>query len=578
LKGELGVFQLDRGFQILLTGYPAVKEQLDLQKLGVRCFGQGAVLAGPAVENGSNSNNGSSNIDKTNSKSTKNTSTNNASTDTNTAKLSYVANPLTCPRLLFATIKCAVFRWGLFATLRDVFRIVVHLLIPWLRQEPYARMRAMLQWERGTTTSNQDRNVAAAVSNAGGTAKLQQPLLSGQSNNQNDPNANANPITTAHYLEHTLGISLGMRQEFLRPFFEAIYVSSLTQQSPAMFDFVLRALAFGGAALPKNGMGAVPQQLMEQILKNSRNRKDGGGIQTVVFHFEATVEKIVSLGNNEKPSHGQKSTSNQRSNTNGNSNCGGYSVVFTSPASGGKPTHATYDAVILAVEEPAARGILGEQENANHERVSNDTKTRNSECKSHTRSATFYFALPEEQLPVKEPLIVLQRYSPTEDTTGDSDGTESGKRMRICNVGFPSVVQSSYAPKGYHLAAVTVAEIADGRGSRGQTDAGDNCILFAPPTDWVLSQVAQLLNLPMSTTESWTHIRTYTLDYHQPMQVISNERAFQQQRLYPCLPVEAELVTEGGAVVCGDYTSHPTLDGAMRSGVRAGTLVADRLL
>lgn len=39
-------FQLDRGFQVLFTGYPAVRRELDLEALDLRRFTPGAVLAG----------------------------------------------------------------------------------------------------------------------------------------------------------------------------------------------------------------------------------------------------------------------------------------------------------------------------------------------------------------------------------------------------------------------------------------------------------------------------------------------------------------------------------------------------
>ncbi|MDJ1432667.1 NAD(P)/FAD-dependent oxidoreductase [Halostagnicola sp. A-GB9-2] len=40
-------FRLDRGFQVLFTGYPAVQRELDIEALELRRFAPGAVLAGP---------------------------------------------------------------------------------------------------------------------------------------------------------------------------------------------------------------------------------------------------------------------------------------------------------------------------------------------------------------------------------------------------------------------------------------------------------------------------------------------------------------------------------------------------
>ena len=68
-------------------------------------------------------------------------------------------------------------------------------------------------------------------------------------------------VTTAEYLTNFLHISKQMRENFLVPFFEAIFVSPIEAQNAAMFEFVLRNLALGRACLPRRGMRAVPEQL-----------------------------------------------------------------------------------------------------------------------------------------------------------------------------------------------------------------------------------------------------------------------------------------------------------------------------
>jgi phytoene dehydrogenase-like protein len=45
---EVDGFTLDRGFQVMFTSYPAVREELDLDRLGLRFFSPGATIARPA--------------------------------------------------------------------------------------------------------------------------------------------------------------------------------------------------------------------------------------------------------------------------------------------------------------------------------------------------------------------------------------------------------------------------------------------------------------------------------------------------------------------------------------------------
>lgn len=74
-------------------------------------------------------------------------------------------------------------------------------------------------------------------------------------------------------------------------------------------------------------------------------------------------------------------------------------------------------------------------------------------CKG-TSSCTWYFALPSPP-PVTEPLIVLNS---TLQKAADEDG------MRLVDVAFPSLVQPTYAPAGWDLAAVTVRGSGDKEG------------------------------------------------------------------------------------------------------------------
>lgn len=129
--------------------------------------------------------------------------------------LSVVAHPLKCPMLLLPTIRTAL-GWGLLGASMDVLRLL-RLAAGWLLSCPYSLFNA----ERSTES-------------------------------------------TDAFLRR-IGLSVTIVQSFLRPFFEAIYVSPLPQQSATMFRFVLRMLATGRACLPARGMRAVPEQLAASL-------------------------------------------------------------------------------------------------------------------------------------------------------------------------------------------------------------------------------------------------------------------------------------------------------------------------
>lgn len=175
-----------------------------------------------------------------------------------------------------------------------------------------------------------------------------------------------------------------------------------------------------------------------------------------------------------------------------------------------------YAAVVVAVDRPAASKLLPSLSKA-----------------EGTRSATFYFGLASPA-PIEEPLIILQ--SP------GSDADRANQSSRVVNIGFPSVVQKSYAPPGRELAAITV---------RGE------------PVDeaWVKREVERILGVNCA---AWAHIKTYDIGYHQPAQVPLTR------------PDEVPLQLDG-VHCCGDHCSNPTLDGAMRSGRRTAEAVSQIL-
>jgi len=335
----------------------------------------------------------------------------------NSGRLNVVAHPLKCPWKLLQTLRTAG-SWGVFTSILDVLRLG-RLVSRWLFKGPYATIEAAATAE-----------------------------------------------TTDVFLQR-LGLSSSITQQFLRPFFEAIYVSPLTEQSAAMFEFVLRMLAFGGACLPARGMRAVPEQL-------------ANGLSRPV-QLSTPVDAVTST---------------------------------TLCVGGEQREHA---AVVVAVDAPSAGRL-----------VSLPPLTG-------TRSVTFYFGL-KEPAPVLDPLIILQSYGQ------ESSQPDEGK-ARVVNIGFPSIVQPSYAPAGHVLAAITIM----GPAVLDET--------------WVRSEVQRILGVDCS---GWRHLRTYDIAYHQPTQV----------PLVPPAEVPCEV---DGIFCCGDHRADPTLDGAMRSGRRVAEAIIKAL-
>lgn len=105
-NGAVEGFQLDVGFQVLLTGYPTVPKIIDIKALHTRSFGQGAVLAGP----------------------------------NSTPQL--LVNPLLHPRLLWQTLKTFL-SWGLWRSLLDIFLIVWHFVCGWIMSSAYERLHKL---------------------------------------------------------------------------------------------------------------------------------------------------------------------------------------------------------------------------------------------------------------------------------------------------------------------------------------------------------------------------------------------------------------------------------------------------
>ena len=70
--------------------------------------------------------------------------------------------------------------------------------------------------------------------------------------------------TTISYLEN-IGFSEAIITDFFIPFFSGIFLENKLETSSRMFEFVYKMFGEGNAALPKDGIQAIPKQLFEKL-------------------------------------------------------------------------------------------------------------------------------------------------------------------------------------------------------------------------------------------------------------------------------------------------------------------------
>ena len=70
--------------------------------------------------------------------------------------------------------------------------------------------------------------------------------------------------TTRVYLEN-IGFSEAIITDFFTPFFSGIFLENKLETSSRMFEFVYKMFGEGNAALPKDGIQAIPKQLFEKL-------------------------------------------------------------------------------------------------------------------------------------------------------------------------------------------------------------------------------------------------------------------------------------------------------------------------
>ncbi|WP_340198607.1 NAD(P)/FAD-dependent oxidoreductase [Ascidiimonas sp. W6] len=84
--------------------------------------------------------------------------------------------------------------------------------------------------------------------------------------------------TTLSYLQKK-GFSERMIHDFFKPFFTGIFLETTLETSSRMFEFVYKMFGEGLAVIPQNGIGAIPNQLVNKLEKTE-------------IHYNSKVERI----------------------------------------------------------------------------------------------------------------------------------------------------------------------------------------------------------------------------------------------------------------------------------------------
>jgi phytoene dehydrogenase-like protein len=155
------------------------------------------------------------------------------------------------------------------------------------------------------------------------------------------------------------------------------------------------------------------------------------------------------------------------------------------------------------------------------------------------------------EVPVTEPILIL-------NGVGEERGSADNPVNNIC---FPSVVNKSYAPSGKSLCSVTVLEAAM-EFYKDQPDELDRAVR-AQLVTWFPDFREEI-------EQTWKLQRIYTIPNAQPSQLNGPFPANVNGGREPNFYRNKQL--PDGLLVCGDHMASATLNGALESGVRAGSM------
>jgi len=161
------------------------------------------------------------------------------------------------------------------------------------------------------------------------------------------------------------------------------------------------------------------------------------------------------------------------------------------------------------------------------------------------------------EAPVLDPILILSGI-------GEKRGSAKSPINNVC---FPSVVNNGFAPDGYSLCSVTVLRDAMDmyRGQEAELDT----VVRQELADWFPDYAADIM-------EEWEFKGSYNIQNAQPAHLGGPAPANVHQGR-DCSVFRGKQLPQG-IFICGDHMATSTLNGALQSGVSAGSAAALELL
>mmetsp|Transcript_2896 Transcript_2896/g.6825 ORF Transcript_2896/g.6825 Transcript_2896/m.6825 type:complete len:580 (+) Transcript_2896:66-1805(+) len=202
----------------------------------------------------------------------------------------------------------------------------------------------------------------------------------------------------------------------------------------------------------------------------------------------------------------------------------------------------TTSSVVVATDGKIAKKIIGNIKGFESVKNEADQTQRSVGC--------LYYGF-EGPAPVEEPILVL-------------NGMKDANDDPVNNICFPSVVNDGYAPDGYNLCSVTILSDVMDR-YMDKPDALDKAVRRQLGT-WFPDQQSDIL-------DKWDLKQIFYIPKAQPAQFDGPLPASVNGSRSSTVFYGKEL--PNGFHVCGDHMATATLNGAVESGVSAGTNVAN---
>mmetsp|Transcript_16417 Transcript_16417/g.45303 ORF Transcript_16417/g.45303 Transcript_16417/m.45303 type:complete len:593 (-) Transcript_16417:1203-2981(-) len=213
---------------------------------------------------------------------------------------------------------------------------------------------------------------------------------------------------------------------------------------------------------------------------------------------------------------------------------------------GAKKRSFAASSVVVATDGKIAKKIIGNLEGFESLKDEPDQTQRAVGC--------LYYGF-EGPAPVEDPILVLN---------GMKDENDDDPVNNVC---FPSVVNDGYAPEGYNLCSVTILSDAMNR-YMDKPEELDQAVRRQLGT-WFVDQESDIL-------DKWDLKKIFYIPKAQPAQYNGPQPASFNGSRSSTTFYGKELPS--GLYVCGDHMATATLNGAVESGVLAGSDVAKAIL